>query len=220
MIGRLVKDTSSRSVLSDPHECMVNGFHHVALVTDDLKAVTEFYAGLLGFKIIRAMRLPPGWGTGAMNRGNPPFEEIRYYFFELGRDCVLSFFEVPKGSAPRADRNRPAGLQQIAFSCRSDQFYELHKRLQTANVPVEQPFEVVPGTFAYTFWDPFGTRLEALCAPDHGSRQRIVDALGQTREAILGELATLSDHPEWTTSIEQYVEAQTRLVAGAASTSK
>ena len=131
-----------------------------------------------------------------MNRGNPPFEEIRYYFFDLP-DCVLSFFEVPKGSAPRADRNRPAGLQQIAFSCRSDQFYELHKRLQAANVPVEKPFEVVPGTFAYTFWDPFGTRLEALCAPDHGSRQRMnaINAQGQTREAILGELATLSDHP-------------------------
>jgi catechol 2,3-dioxygenase-like lactoylglutathione lyase family enzyme len=202
-----VQDASPKSALSDPPACLVTGFHHVALVTDDLKAVTEFYAGLLGFKIIRAMRLPPGWGTGPMNRGNPPFEEIRYYFFELGRDCVLSFFEVPKGSRPHSDRNSPAGLQQIAFSCAADQFHELHKRLRAANVRVDQPFEVIPGTFAYTFWDPFGTRLEALCAPDHRSRQRIVEALSQTSEAILGELATLSDDPDWNAMIRRHVVA-------------
>jgi catechol 2,3-dioxygenase-like lactoylglutathione lyase family enzyme len=200
-----VHDASQQSVSSRLSKCLVSGFHHVALVTDDLKAVTEFYAGLLGFRIIRAMRLPPGWGTGPMNRGNPPFEEIRYYFFELGRDCVLSFFEVPKGSRPPADRNSPAGLQQIAFSCGADQFYELHRRLRAKNVRVEQPFEVIPGTFAYTFWDPFGTRLEALCALDHGSRQHIVSTLSQSRDVILRELATLSDQPDWTTTIEQYV---------------
>ncbi len=200
-----MQDASPPSVSSDLSERLVSGFHHVALVTDDLKTVTEFYAGLLGFKIIRAMRLPPGWGTGPMNRGNPPFEEVRYYFFELGRDCVLSFFEVPRGSRPRADRNSPAGLQQIAFSCEADQFHELHKRLRAANVRVEQPFEVIPGTFAYTFWDPFGTRLEALCAPDHGDRQRIVEALSQPRQAIIDELATLSDQPAWTNTIKQYV---------------
>lgn len=200
-----MQDASPSSVLSQPAECLVNGFHHVALVTDDLKAVTEFYAGLLGFKIIRAMRLPAGWGTGPMNRGNPPFEEIRYYFFELGRDCVLSFFEVPKGSRPPADRNSPAGLQQIAFSCKADQFYQLHDRLRAAKVRVEQPFEVVPGTFAYTFWDPFGTRLEALCAPEHADRQRVVEALSQTPDTILGELATLSDNPNWKNTITRYV---------------
>lgn len=64
-----MQDASPKSALSDPPACLVTGFHHVALVTDDLKAVTEFYAGLLGFKIIRAMRLPPGWGTGPMNLG-------------------------------------------------------------------------------------------------------------------------------------------------------
>jgi catechol 2,3-dioxygenase-like lactoylglutathione lyase family enzyme len=192
-----VQDASPPKSLAMSTKSLVSGFHHIALVTDDLRAVTDFYAGVLGFRIIRAMRLPPGWGTGPMNRGNPPFEEIRYYFFELGRDCVLSFFEVPKGSRPPADRNSPAGLQQIAFSCAADQFYELHKRLEASNIRVEKPFEVIPGTFAFTFWDPFGTRLEALCAPDHGSRQRIVDALSQPPEAIFQELATLSNEPDW-----------------------
>lgn len=185
-------------------QAQVHGFHHVALVTDDLKAVVDFYAGLLGFRLIRAMRLPPGWGTGPMNRGNPPFEEIRYYFFALGRDSVLSFFEVPKGSRPTADRNSPAGLQQIAFSCQADQFRDLHARLKGAGVTAEDPIEVIPGTFAFTFWDPFGTRLEALCAPAQGGEQRITETLSQPRDTVLEELATLGDG-EWLRTAAGYV---------------
>src|ERR1700690_4265293 len=94
------------------------GVHHLALNTDDMKMTTDFYVGVLGMRLVHAMKVPPGVGTGAGNRGNPPFEEIRHYFFDMGRDALLAFFEIPKGAKPQGDRGaagdpqahpRPAG---------------------------------------------------------------------------------------------------------------
>ncbi len=62
------------------------GVHHLALNTDDMKMTVDFYAGVLGMPLVHAMKVPPGLGTGPGNRGNPPFEEIRHYFFDMGRD--------------------------------------------------------------------------------------------------------------------------------------
>ncbi len=53
-------------------------------------------------KLIHAMKVPPGLGTGSANRGNPPFENIRHDFFDMGNDSLLAFFEIPKGAKPRA----------------------------------------------------------------------------------------------------------------------
>src|SRR4030081_47912 len=72
------------------------GVHHLALTTEDMKMTVDFYAGVLGMRLVHAMKWPPGLGTGPGNRGNPPFEEIRRYFFDMGRDGLLAFFEMPK----------------------------------------------------------------------------------------------------------------------------
>jgi hypothetical protein len=40
-------------------------------------------------------------GTGPGNRGNPPFENLRHYFFDAGGDSLLAFFEMPKGAGPQ-----------------------------------------------------------------------------------------------------------------------
>lgn len=185
--------------------CYIDGFHHVALVTDDLKAVIDFYCLLLGFRLIRAMHIPAGWGTGPLNRGNPPFEQIRYYFFSLGKENVLSFFEIPKGAMPRTDRNLVGGMQQIAFSCLPDEFTALHKRLAKAGVEIDDPLEVLPGMFAFNFWDPFGTRLEALCNPANGAEQRVVYELSQNTDEILNQLKELSDDPKWLSTVRPFI---------------
>jgi catechol 2,3-dioxygenase-like lactoylglutathione lyase family enzyme len=51
-----------------------------------MKMTIDFYVGVLGMRLVHAMKVPPGVGTGPGNRGNPPFEEIRHYFFDMGRD--------------------------------------------------------------------------------------------------------------------------------------
>ena len=81
------------------------GVHHLALNTDDMKMTVDFYVGVLGMRLVHAMKVPPGLGSGPGNRGNPPFEEIRHYFFDMGRDGLLAFFEMPKGAKQRGDRN-------------------------------------------------------------------------------------------------------------------
>src|SRR5271169_4784225 len=73
------------------------GVHHLALCTDDMKATIDFYVDILGMPLVHAMKVPPGLGTGSGNRGNPPYERVRHYFFDMGNDSLLAFFEIPKG---------------------------------------------------------------------------------------------------------------------------
>ena len=73
------------------------GVHHLALCTDDMKATIDFYVEVLGMPLVHAMKVPPGLGTGPGNRGNPPYEQVRHYFFDMGNDSLLAFFEIPKG---------------------------------------------------------------------------------------------------------------------------
>ncbi len=92
------------------------GVHHLALNTDDMKMTVDFYAGVLGMRLVHAMKVPPGLGTGPGNRGNPPFEEVRHYFFDMGRDGLLAFFEMPKGEKQRGDRNALGAMQHVSFA--------------------------------------------------------------------------------------------------------
>ena len=57
------------------------GVHHLALCTDNMKATIDFYVEVLGMPLVHAMKVPPGLGTGPSNRGNPPYERVRHYFF-------------------------------------------------------------------------------------------------------------------------------------------
>ncbi len=92
------------------------GVHHLALNTDDMKMTIDFYVGVLGMRLVHAMKVPPGLGTGPGNRGNPPFEEVRHYFFDMGRDGLLAFFEMPKGAKERGDRNALGAMQHVSFA--------------------------------------------------------------------------------------------------------
>lgn len=97
------------------------GVHHLALNTDDMKMRVDFCVGVLGMRLVHAMKVPPGLGAGPGNRGNPPFEEIRHYFFDMGRDGLLAFFEMPKGAKERGDRNALGVIDpndiRLEFSC-------------------------------------------------------------------------------------------------------
>jgi catechol 2,3-dioxygenase-like lactoylglutathione lyase family enzyme len=51
-----------------------------------MKATIDFYVEVLGMPLVHAMKVPPGLGTGPANRGNPPYEQVRHYFFDMGND--------------------------------------------------------------------------------------------------------------------------------------
>src|SRR6266853_4098762 len=135
------------------------GVHHLALNTEDMKMTVDFYAGVLGMRLVHAMKVPPGLGTGPGNRGNPPFEEVRHYFFDMGRDGLLAFFEMPKGKKSKGDRNAIGTMQHVAFAVSPDTAARLHARLAERGIDC-QLVEHAPGQkyFLY-FYDPNGIRL-------------------------------------------------------------
>jgi catechol 2,3-dioxygenase-like lactoylglutathione lyase family enzyme len=172
--------------------------HHLALNTDDMKMTVDFYVGVLGMRLVHAMKVPPGVGTGPGNRGNPPFEEIRHYFFDMGRDSLLAFFEIPKGATPQGDRNAIAAMQHVSFAVAPASAAQIRARLEARGIPYQGPQEVLPGVFSLYFFDPNGVRLEVSCQPGDGEGEPlIVPGLTQTRSEALIELATLTQDRDW-----------------------
>ncbi len=172
--------------------------HHLALNTDDMKMTADFYVGVLGMRLVHAMKVPPGVGTGPGNRGNPPFEEIRHYFFDMGRDALLAFFEIPKGEKPQGDRDAIAMMQHVSFAVSPASQKRIRARLEAAGVAFQGPLEVLPGVYSIYCFDPNGIRLEFSCQPEDGEGDpRIVVGQRQTKDEALRELHTLSDDKAW-----------------------
>ena len=65
------------------------GVNHLAMVTPDMDATVRFYAGVLGMRLAATTMAGP----------------MRHYFFEIGDENTIAFFEV-KGTETFA---KPAG---------------------------------------------------------------------------------------------------------------
>ena len=123
---------------------MLRGVHHLALCTDDMKATVDFYVDVLGMPLVHAMKVPEGLGTGAQNRGNPPYEGVRHYFFDMGNDSLLAFFEIPKGAEPRGNRNAIGAMQHCAFVVTPQRFGQIEEQLRKAGVDYIGPIPSSP----------------------------------------------------------------------------
>jgi catechol 2,3-dioxygenase-like lactoylglutathione lyase family enzyme len=177
---------------------MPRGVHHLALCTDDMKTTVDFYVDVLGMPLVHAMKVPPGLGTGAQNRGNPPYEEIRHYFFDMGNDSLLAFFEIPKGAEPRGNRNAIGAMQHCAFVVTAQRFGEIEARLKKSGVDYIGPIPQLSGLVGIYFIDPNGIRLEFACQPEDAELPKVVDCVTQTQDEAAAELATLPGAtPEW-----------------------
>ena len=174
------------------------GVHHLALNTDDMMMTVDFYVGVLGMRLVHAMKVPPGLGTGPGNRGNPPFEEIRHYFFDMGRDGLLAFFEMPKGAKERGDRNALGAMQHVSFAVSPASQARIRARLEAAKVPYDGPLEILPGIFSIYVFDPNDIRLEFSCQPGNGEGEpEIVPLVTQTKQEALAELRSLTGDNSW-----------------------
>ena len=183
-------------------EIPFRGIHHLALTTDDMKITTDFYVNVLGMPLVHAMKIPEGIGTKE-NRGNPPYECIRHYFFDMGNDSLWAFFEIPKGEKPQTDRDALGGMQHVAFAVTNDQFNPIQERLMERRLEFDGPIEILPGIYSIYFFDPNEIRLEACCKPSEGAQQGVVKSVTQTRMVALEELRTLSDDDAWLCSVTE-----------------
>ena len=174
------------------------GVHHLALNTDDMKMTADFYVDVLGMRLVHAMKVPPGIGTGQGNRGNPPFEEIRHYFFDMGRDALLAFFEMPKGAKPKGDRNALGNMQHVSFAVSPQGQARIRARLEANKIAYDGPLEILPGIFSIYVMDPNDIRLEFSCQPSNGEGEPlIVPLVTQTKREALQELRSLSSDQKW-----------------------
>ena len=174
------------------------GVHHLALNTEDMKMTVDFYVDVLGMRLVHAMKVPPGLGTGPDNRGNPPFEEIRHYFFDMGRDGLLAFFEMPKGAKERGDRNALGAMQHVSFAVSPESQARIRARLDANKVPYDGPLEILPGIFSIYLFDPNDIRLEFSCQPSNGEGEpSIVPQVTQTKAEAMKELRSLTADEKW-----------------------
>jgi len=171
------------------------GVHHLALNTDDMKTTLDFYVRVLGMPLVHALKVPPGLGTGAGNRGNPPFENIRHYFLDAGGDSLLAFFEIPKGAKPKADRDAIGTMQHVSFAVSEKRFNDVRKRIEVARLSYLGPINVGCDTWSIYVLDPNGIRLEF--SHQNEAEPRVVERWQQTKSEALAELKTLSEDKAW-----------------------
>src|SRR5947209_9398857 len=167
------------------------GVHHLALCTDEMTATIDFYVDVLGMPLVHAMKVPSGLGTGPGNRGNPPYERVRHYFFDMGNDSLLAFFEIPKGKEPAGNRNAIGAMQHCAFVVTAGRFREAEARLKSHGIDYIGPIAQLPGLLGIYFYDANGIRLEFACQPEDGELPAVVPCVTQTKAEARAELATL-----------------------------
>jgi catechol 2,3-dioxygenase-like lactoylglutathione lyase family enzyme len=138
------------------------GINHLALVTDDMDATVRFYQGVLGARLVATI-------------GTPDF---RHYFFEIGEQNTIAFFEYTNVDVePFA---KPAGIpdprapqfDHLSFNLADeDALLRLRDRLKEAECEVT---DVVDHGFIRSvyFTDPSGIALEAS--------YWVLDATGRT----------------------------------------
>jgi len=181
------------------------GVHHLALNTEDMKATVDFYTGLLGMPLIHALRVPAGLGTGAGNRGNPPFENLRHYFFDAGGDSMVAFFEMPKSACPQGDRNAIGTMQHCSFTVTEGRSKELRARLEAAGVAYLGPIAIGCDTQSIYVRDPSDIRLEFSWQPLDCNDTHVVEGWTQTQEEAISELRDLCASQEWLQSVTAHL---------------
>jgi catechol 2,3-dioxygenase-like lactoylglutathione lyase family enzyme len=164
------------------------GIDHLAFVTDDLPATMDFYTRVLGMQLVHVRRVP-----FERDRGQPPYENLRHYFFNMGNDTLLAFFEYPTGLA-RANRDLPGGMQHVAFHVPADRFDAMVEHVRSCGVNVIGPVPLGGRFWSAYFYDPNGIRLE-IATSRAPAEQGVVESVLQTDAEARAELATLFADP-------------------------
>ncbi len=164
----------------------LKGIDHLALVTDDMAATMDFYTRVMRMQLVHVRRVPY-----ERDRGQPPYENLRHYFFNSGNETLLAFFEYPEGLA-RSDRDLPGGMQHVAFHLPRADFDEMVAHVRAEGVEVTGPLPLGGRFWSAYFYDNNGIRLElatSLAPPGTGN----VASVCQSETEARGELETLFD---------------------------
>jgi catechol 2,3-dioxygenase-like lactoylglutathione lyase family enzyme len=160
------------------------GIDHLAFVADDMPVAMDFYTRVMGFRLVHVRRVPY-----EEDRWQPPYDNLRHYFFDMGNDSLFAVFEYPKG-LPRQVRDHVGGMQHVAFHVPPPRFDAMVDHVKSCGVKVIGPVPLGGRFWSAYFLDPFGTRLE-LATDRGGASAGVVDSVLQNEEEARAELETL-----------------------------
>jgi catechol 2,3-dioxygenase-like lactoylglutathione lyase family enzyme len=164
------------------------GIDHLAIVSDDMPTALDFYTRVMGFQLVHARRVP-----FEADRWQPPYDNLRHYFFDMGNDSLFAVFEYPKGLAKQV-RDHVGGMQHVAFHVPPDKFDAMIERVKGCGVHVIGPVPLGGRFWSAYFLDPFGIRLE-LATDRSGSQRSVIESVRQTEAEARAELETLFSDP-------------------------
>jgi catechol 2,3-dioxygenase-like lactoylglutathione lyase family enzyme len=165
------------------------GVDHLAVVTDDMPAAMDFYTRVMRFRLVHVRRVP-----FEADRWQPPYDNLRHYFFDMGNDSLFAVFEYPKG-LPKQVRDHVGGMQHVAFHVPPDRFDALVAHVKSCGIEVRGPVPLGGRFWSAYFLDPFGTRLE-LATDRSGVKQGVVESVLQSEHEAREELETLFSDPK------------------------
>ncbi len=169
---------------------LTRGVDHLAIVGDDMPLAMDFYTRVLGFRLVHARRVPY-----EQDRWQPPYDNLRHYFFDMGNDSLFAIFEYPKG-LPRQHRDHVGGMQHVAFHVPAEKFDAVIARVKACGVHVIGPVPLGGRFWSAYFLDPFGVRLEIATSRTEMPMSN-VESVRQTEAEARAELETLfSDQNE------------------------
>jgi glyoxylase I family protein len=122
------------------------GIHHAALICSDVEQTITFYQGLLGFPLVELVE-------------NRDYPGSTHFFFDLGNDTLLGFFDFPGLGLEQAPEGF-GGVQHIAISVPPDVHATLRGRLDERGIPYDGPQRGIPESLYLR--DPDGIGIELL----------------------------------------------------------
>jgi catechol 2,3-dioxygenase-like lactoylglutathione lyase family enzyme len=176
-----------RPTLSPP-EPRTRGIDHLAIVTDDMPTAMDFYTRVMGFQLLHVRRVPY-----EQDRWQPPYDNLRHYFFDMGNDSLFAIFEYPKG-LPRQNRDHVGGMQHVAFHVPADRFDAMIAHVKSSGIDVIGPVPLGGRFWSAYFLDPFGVRLEIATSRTERPMSNVESVL-QTEAEARAELETLFSDP-------------------------
>lgn len=201
-----VADTSSQA--SDVAKPLLRGIHHLALVTDDMKATLDFYVRVLGMPIVHSLRTPVA--RGAHGAGTPPYASIPHVFLDMGGDSLLAFFEYPK-TAPKVDRDALGAMQHVSFACGPKRHREILERLKANGTAITGGplVSIPPAITSFYFFDPNNIRLEIVCDPRNENEEDlgVISSCQMSEAELRAQLGDISNDQIW---IDDMIAAMSR----------
>ena len=129
---------------SDRPTSTARGIHHAAFICKDVEETIRFYQDFLGFPLVELVE-------------NRDYAGSSHFFFDLGNQNLLGFFDFPGHDHPEFHETIGA-LQHMAISVSSDQFERAKAKLIEAGIEYLGPDRGADDSLY--FRDPNGLGLE------------------------------------------------------------